>query len=105
MCAKSFNCVQLFTTPWTVAYQAPLSMGFLQTRILEWVAMPSSRESSPPRDWTRISYVSLGRRVLYHQHHLGSPPGCYTFLKCCDLVYFSVIGFESISCFPLSDSM
>ena len=25
---------------------------FLQARILEWVAMPSSRESSRPRDWT-----------------------------------------------------
>ena len=25
---KSFSCVQLFATPWTVAYQAPLSMGF-----------------------------------------------------------------------------
>ena len=25
-------------TPWTVACQAPLSMGILQARILEWVA-------------------------------------------------------------------
>ena len=23
-----FSCVQLFVTPWTVAHQAPLSMGF-----------------------------------------------------------------------------
>ena len=37
-------------TPWTVARQAPLSMGILQTRILEWVAIPSSRGSSQPRD-------------------------------------------------------
>ena len=29
MCVlKSFSCVQLFVTPWTVAHQAPLSMGF-----------------------------------------------------------------------------
>ena len=27
-------------TPWTVARQAPLSMGILQARKLEWVAMP-----------------------------------------------------------------
>ena len=40
--------VQLFATPWTLAHQAPLSMGILQTRMLEWVAMPSSRESSNP---------------------------------------------------------
>ena len=32
--------VRLFATPWTVAYQAPLSTGILQARILEWVAMP-----------------------------------------------------------------
>ena len=35
---------------------------------------PSFRGSSPPRDETHISYVScIGRQVLYHQHHLGSP--------------------------------
>ena len=39
-----------FVTPWTVAHQAPLSMGILQARLLEWVAMPSSRASSQPRD-------------------------------------------------------
>ena len=41
--------VWLFATPWTVARQAPLSMGILQARILEWVAMPFSRGSSQPR--------------------------------------------------------
>ena len=35
-------------------------------RILEWVAMSSSRGSSWPRDWTCISYVScVGRWILY----------------------------------------
>ena len=38
-----------------------------QTRILEWVAMPSSRGSSRPRDRTRISCVCcIGRWILYH---------------------------------------
>ena len=41
-----FSRVQLFVTPWTVTHQAPLTMGILQARILEWVAMPSSRASS-----------------------------------------------------------
>jgi len=45
-----FSRVQLFVTPETVPCQAPLSMGILQARILEWVAMPSSRGSSQPRD-------------------------------------------------------
>ena len=35
-----------FVTPWTVARQAPLSMGILQARILEWFAVLSSRGSS-----------------------------------------------------------
>jgi len=30
--------------------KAPLSMGILQARILEWVAMPSSRGTSQLRD-------------------------------------------------------
>ena len=41
-------------TPWTAAYQAPLSMGILQARLLAWVAMPSSRGSSQSKDQPRI---------------------------------------------------
>ena len=42
--------------------------GILQTRILEWFAMPSSRGSSQPRDRTYLSHVScIVRLVLYHQ--------------------------------------
>ena len=33
-----FSRVQLFVTLWTKPPQAPLSMGILQARILEWVA-------------------------------------------------------------------
>ena len=40
----------LTATPWTIVYQAPLSMGILQASILEWVAMSSSGGSSQPRD-------------------------------------------------------
>ena len=32
--------------------------GTFQARILEWVAMPSSRESSRPKDRTRVSCIS-----------------------------------------------
>ena len=34
-------------TPWTVARQVPLSMGFSRPRILEWVSISFSRGSSP----------------------------------------------------------
>ena len=37
---------------------APLTMGILQARILEWVAMPSSRRSSQARDRTQVSHIA-----------------------------------------------
>ena len=37
------------------------------SRILEWVAISSTRGSSQPRDWTCISCISyIGRWILYH---------------------------------------
>ena len=45
--------------------------GILQARILEWVAMLSSRGSFQPRDWTSVSYVScICKCVLYHHRCL-----------------------------------
>ena len=32
--------------------------GILQARILEWVAIPFSRGSSQPRDWTQVSRIA-----------------------------------------------
>ena len=41
--------------------------GILQPRILEWVAISSSKGSSQPRDWTCIScFFCIGRVILYH---------------------------------------
>ena len=60
--------VRLMATAWTVAHQAPLSMGWiLQARILERVAIVFSRGSSQTRNQTHFSYVScVGRWILYH---------------------------------------
>ena len=44
--------------------------GLLQARILEWVAIASSRVCSQPRDWTCVCYIfCIGRQVLYHWCH------------------------------------
>ena len=43
LCSVSLSCLTL-CDPVVCSQQAPLSMGMLQARILEWVAMPSSRE-------------------------------------------------------------
>ena len=46
--------------PLTVAHQALLSLGILQARILEWVAVTFSRGSSQPRDQTQVSHIAGG---------------------------------------------
>ena len=72
-CASSLSHVLLFVTLWTVALQAPLSMGIVQARILESVAMPSSRGSSQPRDWTQST-------ALQADPLPSEPPSVFSFL-------------------------
>ena len=59
-CAQSFSRVQLCVTPWAGAHQASFSMRILQARILERVAMSSSKGSSQPRERTQVS-CTVGR--------------------------------------------
>ena len=64
-CAVLSCCrVWLFVTRWTIAHQSPL-MGILQARILEWVAMPSSRGLSQLRDWTQVSCIADGLFTIW----------------------------------------
>ena len=57
-CVLLLGSVRLFVIPWTVAPQALMCMGILQARTLEWVAIPSSRGSSQPRDGTQVSHIA-----------------------------------------------
>ena len=41
MKVKSLSRVQLFATPWTAAYQVPLSMGFFRQEYWSGVPLPS----------------------------------------------------------------
>ena len=69
-CRLHAKLLQSCSTLWKpMDYSLPGSSvhGILQARVLEWVAMPSSRGSSQPRDWTRVSFIScMVRWVLYH---------------------------------------
>ena len=50
---KSLSCVQLFATPWTVAYYAPSSMRF--SRQEDWSGLPFTqlkRQSSANQDFS-----------------------------------------------------
>ena len=68
VCAHSLSRVQLLATPWTVALQVPLSMGFSQARLLEWVAISFSRGSSRRRDGNCISCIA-GRIFFFFFSH------------------------------------
>ena len=79
---KSLSRVRLFETPWTVAYQAPLSMGFSRQeywsgvplpcpRIPEWVKIPLFRGSSQPTQESSPGLLHC-RQILYCLHHQGS---------------------------------
>ena len=66
VCVRARSCL---TLPDPMNCSAPGSTvhGVVQARILEWVAISSSRGSSKPRDQTRISFIScVGRWILYH---------------------------------------
>ena len=60
-----FSRVPLFATPWTLSDQAPLSMGILQARILEWVAIPFPSLDNLPN----LSPCIIGRLFT------ADPPG------------------------------
>ena len=56
--------------------------GILQARILEWLAMPSSRGSSQPRDWTHVSGGSCTAGRFLATEPPGKPGDPTTSLKC-----------------------
>ena len=58
MCAKSLQSCPTLCNPMNCTLSGSSVHGILQARIWESVAMPSSRGSSPPRDWTHISCSS-----------------------------------------------
>ena len=51
--------------------------GILQSRILEWVAISSSRGSSQPRDGTHISCIAGG---FFTTEPPGKPPGIFAII-------------------------
>ena len=53
-----FSHVQLFCDPMNCSLSGSSVHGILQVRILEWVAIPFSRQSSWPRDRTWVSYIA-----------------------------------------------
>ena len=64
----------LSVTPWAVAHQDPLSMGFSRQEHLSGLACPPPGALPYPGIEPASLIVScVGRWVLYHQCHLGNP--------------------------------
>ena len=68
---KLFSRVQLFATPWTIAYQVPLSMGFPRREY--WSGLPFS----PPEDLPHpgIKFMFLVSPALVGRFFTPELPG------------------------------
>ena len=78
--AQSLNHVQLFTTPWTVARQALLSMGF--PRLEYWNGLPFPSPGDLPN--SGIELTSLMAPALAGGFFTTVPPGMFRCsINCC----------------------
>ena len=111
VCAQSLQLCLTVRDPMDCSPPGSSVRGILQARVLEWVAMPSSRGSSPPGGGTRVSYISCtGKWVLYCWTP-GKAPICLWWSQNCLFIFcifyqkfhkgrrtaFSVLGFSSSS--------
>ena len=72
-CFLDASHLRLFATPWTIAHQAPLTMGFSRQEHWSGLPLPSPRDLPNPRI-EPTSLVSLALQVdSLPLHHLGSP--------------------------------
>ena len=73
---KSLSCVQLFVTPWTIAYQAPPSMGF--SRQEYWSGLPFPSPEDLPNPGIKPESPDLQADAL-----LSEPPGKFSLNRGC----------------------
>ena len=77
---KSLSCVQLFATPWTVAYQAPPSMGFSRQKYWSGLPFPSPGDLPDPRIEPRSPTFQAGSLT-------SEPPGKSKKMTILDIFY------------------
>ena len=79
-------------TPWTVAHQDPLSMGFPKQEYWKWVATSLSRESSQSRDQTPVSCIAGGFFTIW----ATSCPFCILSMPCVQVQLGNLYQFSSV---------
>ena len=99
MKVKLLSCVQLFATPWTVAYQAPLSVGF--SRQEYWSGLPFPFSGDLPDPGIEPGSPALQADALpsepLHTDFSGGRSG--------GLVFPSLSEFSRVCCGPHSQSL
>ena len=75
MCVKSLSCVRLFETLWTVARQAPLSIGFSRQEYWSGLPFPSPGDFPNPG-------IEPGSPALQADTLSSEPPGKPNRLPC-----------------------
>ena len=84
---KSLSCIRIFVTPWTVAYQAPLSMGFSREEYWSGLPRPSPGDLPNPRIETQVSCTSGRFFIIWATREVplllsGGSAGSWNFLQC-----------------------
>ena len=97
---KLLSCVQLFGTPWTVAYQAPPSMGF--SRQEYWSGLPFPSQEIFPTQGLNLGLPHC-RQMLYHLGHQGIL--IYGIYRCMYLINFSIILWRLVCFLPPQGSI
>ena len=71
VCPQSFSNVQFFVTPWTVAHQAPISMGFSRQEYWSGLPFPTAGDLLDPV----IEHESLASPAMAGRFFTTVPPG------------------------------
>ena len=103
MCAQSLQSCLTFCNPMNCSLPGSSVHGIFLARILVWVAMPSSRISSQPRDQTCVSCIAGGFFTTEPPAILALFPVIYNISL--QLIYFVCSLYHLIpypSLFPLS---
>ena len=86
------SCVVLFAILWTVAGQAPLSMGFSRQEYWSGLPCPPPRDLPEPGRFSRLNPgLQYCRWILYHLSHQGSPNIDYLHTHACMHALFRLL--------------
>ena len=94
-CACSLSCVQLFVTPWSIASQAPLSLGFSQQGYWSGLPFPPPGELPWSRHQTHVSCIG---RQIFATEPSGNPT------TDCSVQFISVAQSCPTLCNPMNHS-